>query len=56
MHPAPLAIDPTLQMFFNDSAWDNDIFEGLSGFPGTGEVESFDYLPANNDPGCSRPG
>jgi hypothetical protein len=56
MRPALLAIDPTLQMFFNDSAWDNDIFKGLSGFPGTGEVEPFDYHPVNNDPGWSRPG
>ncbi|KGO42671.1 hypothetical protein PEX1_087460 [Penicillium expansum] len=54
MHSAPLAIDPTLQMFFNNSAWDNDMFEGLSGFPGTGEVEPFDYLPINNDPGWPR--
>ncbi|KAE8153138.1 fungal-specific transcription factor domain-containing protein [Aspergillus avenaceus] len=39
--PAPLAVDPTLQMFFEDSTWDNDIFEGLNGFPGTGELDTF---------------
>lgn len=55
-YPALLAIDPTPRMFFNDSAWDNDIFERLGGFPGTGEVELFNYLPVNNDPALSRPG
>lgn len=45
----PLAVDPTLQMFFEDSTWDNDIFEGLNGFPSTGELETFDYLPVNSD-------
>ncbi|KAJ5579747.1 uncharacterized protein N7459_005732 [Penicillium hispanicum] len=33
--PAPLAVDPTLQMFFEDSTWDHGIFQGLNGFPGT---------------------
>jgi transcriptional regulatory protein GAL4 len=55
MQSVPLAVDPTLQMFFEDTAWDKDIFEGLNGFPSTGEVEAFDYLPGNNDPGWLRP-
>lgn len=47
-YSAPLAIDPTLQMLFEDSQWGNNLFEGLTGFPSTGEVEPFDYIPANN--------
>ncbi|PWY78358.1 hypothetical protein BO70DRAFT_430256 [Aspergillus heteromorphus CBS 117.55] len=42
-----LAVDPSLQMFFDDSSWNKDIFEGLEGFPITDEVESFDYVPGN---------
>lgn len=47
MNSTAFAIDPALQIFFQGSSWDNDIFEGLQGFPGTDEVESFDYIPAN---------
>lgn len=50
----PLTVDPTLQLFFDGLTWNNDIFEGLDGFPSTGEVESFDYLPVNNDPARPR--
>ena len=46
---ALLAVDPTLQMLFEDTSWDKNIFEGLNGFPSTGEVEAFDYLPSNTD-------
>lgn len=46
MHSA-LAVDPSLQMFFDANSWNKDIFEGLQGFPITDEVESFDYIPAN---------
>ena len=42
-----LAVDPSLQMFFDANSWNKDIFEGLQGFPITDEVESFDYIPAN---------
>lgn len=52
---AQIAIDPTLQMFFEDTTWDKEIFEGLNGFPSTGEVEAFEYLPANNDTSWLRP-
>lgn len=55
MQSVPLAVDPTLQMFFEDTTWDQDIFEGLGGFPSTEEVGKFDYLPVNNDPGWLRP-
>ncbi|PLB50797.1 hypothetical protein P170DRAFT_446038 [Aspergillus steynii IBT 23096] len=48
-HAVPLAVDPTLQIFFEDSTWDNDIFEGLNGFPSTGEIGAFDYMTINND-------
>ncbi|KAE8411187.1 fungal-specific transcription factor domain-containing protein [Aspergillus pseudocaelatus] len=41
------AIDPALQILFQDTAWNNDIFEGLQGFPITDEVEVFDYLAPN---------
>ncbi|BCS24456.1 uncharacterized protein APUU_40900A [Aspergillus puulaauensis] len=41
---APLAVDPTLQMFFEDTSWENDLFEGLNGFPSTDEVDLFDYV------------
>ncbi|KAE8158039.1 fungal-specific transcription factor domain-containing protein [Aspergillus tamarii] len=44
---ASFAIDPALQILFQDTAWNNDIFEGLQGFPITDEVEAFDYLPPN---------
>lgn len=39
---APLAVDPTLQMFFEDTSWENDLFQGLNGFPATDEVDLFD--------------
>ncbi|KAF7628814.1 fungal-specific transcription factor domain-containing protein [Aspergillus flavus] len=54
LHPAPeiedtipttFAIDPALQILFQDTAWNNDIFEGLQGFPITDEAEAFDYMP-----------
>ncbi|KAE8338559.1 hypothetical protein BDV24DRAFT_176741 [Aspergillus arachidicola] len=45
--PTTLAIDPALQILFQDTAWNNDIFEGLQGFPITDEVEAFDYMPSN---------
>ncbi|KAL4993447.1 hypothetical protein BDV10DRAFT_26471 [Aspergillus recurvatus] len=45
---APLAIDPTLQMFFDNTSWEHDLFEGLNGFPGTDEVDLFDYVPGNS--------
>lgn len=41
---APLAVDPTLQVFFEDTSWENDLFEGLNGFPSTDEVDLFDYV------------
>ncbi|KAI9930017.1 hypothetical protein MW887_011827 [Aspergillus wentii] len=44
MHSPTFAIDPALQIFFQDTTWDNDIFEGLQGFPSTDEIESFDYV------------
>ncbi|KAL4965061.1 uncharacterized protein BDV14DRAFT_200327 [Aspergillus stella-maris] len=44
---APLAIDPSLQMFFEDTSWENDLFQGLNGFPGTDEVDLFDYVPGS---------
>ncbi|KAL3470011.1 fungal-specific transcription factor domain-containing protein [Aspergillus californicus] len=44
----PLAIDPTLQVFFENTSWENDLFEGLHGFPGTNEVDLFDYDPGSN--------
>lgn len=46
---ALLAVDPTLQMLFEDTSWDKDLFEGLNGFPSTGEGEAFDYIPSNAD-------
>jgi transcriptional regulatory protein GAL4 len=45
--PASLAVDPTLQMFFEDPSWGNDLFHGLRGFPSTDEVGIFDYVPSN---------
>ncbi|XRM42588.1 hypothetical protein ABZX51_005799 [Aspergillus tubingensis] len=39
-----LAVDPSLQMLFDATSFDMDIFEGLEGFPNTNEVESFDYI------------
>ena len=41
---AILPVDPSLQMFFDATSWNKDIFEGLQGFPITDEVESFDYV------------
>ncbi|KAJ5747112.1 uncharacterized protein N7511_008808 [Penicillium nucicola] len=50
--PAPmLAVDPTLQMLFEDTSWDKDLFHDLNGFPSTGEGEAFDYLPPSTEPG-----
>ncbi|KAJ5997832.1 hypothetical protein N7522_009492 [Penicillium canescens] len=49
-----LAVDPTLQMLFEDTLWDKDLFQGLDGFPSTGEGEAFDYVPSNADQGCLR--
>ncbi|KAL4908300.1 hypothetical protein BDW74DRAFT_166070 [Aspergillus multicolor] len=46
---APLAIDPTLQMFFEDTSWESTLFEGLNGFPGTDEVDVFGFVPANTE-------
>ncbi|OGM45805.1 hypothetical protein ABOM_005469 [Aspergillus bombycis] len=46
-NPTSFAIDPALQILFQDTAWNNDIFEGLHGFPITDEVEVFDYMPPN---------
>lgn len=45
--PSSLAVDPTLQMFFEDPSWGNDLFHGLRGFPGTDEVGVFDYVSSN---------
>ncbi|PYH90235.1 hypothetical protein BO71DRAFT_422438 [Aspergillus ellipticus CBS 707.79] len=45
--PGTLAVDPSLQMFFDATSWNRDLFEGLEGFPITNEVESFDYVPGN---------
>lgn len=59
VHSAALAVDPTLQMFFEDTFWDINIFEGLNGFPSTGEVGPFEYLPVHHDQawfGPSDPG
>lgn len=39
-----LAVDPSLQMLFDSTSFDMDVFEGLEGFPNTNEVESFDYV------------
>ncbi|GLA29962.1 hypothetical protein AnigIFM63326_008156 [Aspergillus niger] len=39
-----LAVDPSLQMLFDATSFDMDIFEGLEGFPNTNEVEPFDYV------------
>ncbi|KAL4982902.1 hypothetical protein BDW68DRAFT_45626 [Aspergillus falconensis] len=39
---APLTIDPTLQMFFENTSWEHDLFEEVNGFPGTDEVDLFD--------------
>ncbi|OJI82765.1 hypothetical protein ASPTUDRAFT_76389 [Aspergillus tubingensis CBS 134.48] len=39
-----LAVDPSLQMLFDATSFDMDIFEGLEGFPNTNEIESFDYV------------
>ncbi|CAG7918954.1 unnamed protein product [Penicillium olsonii] len=47
--PALMTVDPTLQMLFEDTSWDKDLFEGLNGFPSTGEGEAFDYMPSNVD-------
>ncbi|PWY69029.1 hypothetical protein BO94DRAFT_590608 [Aspergillus sclerotioniger CBS 115572] len=44
MRQAMLPVDPSLQMFFDATSWNKDIFEGLQGFPITDEVESFDYV------------
>ncbi|KAB8260192.1 fungal-specific transcription factor domain-containing protein [Aspergillus pseudonomiae] len=46
-NPTSFAIDPALQILFQDTAWNDDIFEGLHGFPITDEVETFDYMPPN---------
>ncbi|KAL2869904.1 Zn(II)2Cys6 transcription factor [Aspergillus lucknowensis] len=46
-HPTHLAIDPTLHMLFEDATWESDLFEGLHGFPGTDEMNFFDYAAAN---------
>lgn len=46
---ALMAVDPTLQMLFEDTSWDKGLFEGLNGFPSTGEGEAFDYMPSNID-------
>ncbi|KAL4821870.1 fungal-specific transcription factor domain-containing protein [Aspergillus spinulosporus] len=47
---APLAVDPTLQMFFEDTSWENDLFEGLNGFPGIDEVDLSDTVPGSSGP------
>lgn len=47
MPSASLAVDPTLQMYFEDPSWGNDLFHGLRGFPSTDEVGVFDYVPSN---------
>jgi transcriptional regulatory protein GAL4 len=41
---ASLAVDPILQMFFEDPSWGNDLFHGLRGFPSTDEVGAFEYV------------
>jgi transcriptional regulatory protein GAL4 len=45
---APLTVDPTLQMFFEDTSWENDLFEGLNGFPGTDEVDLSESIPGSS--------
>jgi transcriptional regulatory protein GAL4 len=49
-----LAVDPTLQMLFENTLWDKDVFQGLHGFSSTGEGEAFDYLPSNTEQGWFR--
>lgn len=44
---ASFAVDPALQILLQDSEWNNDIFEGLQGFPITDEIETFDYMLPN---------
>lgn len=46
-NPTSFPLDPALQTIFQDTAWNNDIFEGLEGFPITEEVGAFDYIPPN---------
>lgn len=47
-HPTNFTVDPSLRILFQDTSWNNDIFEGLQGFPGTNEVGLFDYIPENS--------
>lgn len=48
VHSTNFAIDPSLQILFQGTSWNNDIFEGLQGFPGTNEVGLFDHIPENS--------
>jgi transcriptional regulatory protein GAL4 len=57
---APFAADPALQIFFENTSLEADPFEGIEGFPGTQEIELFDYLPpstyaTSDTQGCSMP-
>ncbi|KAB8259419.1 fungal-specific transcription factor domain-containing protein [Aspergillus pseudonomiae] len=45
LQPATFAADPALQIFLENTSLETDPFEGIEGFPGTQELELFDYLP-----------
>ncbi|KAE8372500.1 fungal-specific transcription factor domain-containing protein [Aspergillus bertholletiae] len=45
VQPAAFAADPALQIFLENTSLEADPFEGIEGFPGTQELELFDYLP-----------
>ncbi|KNG90644.1 hypothetical protein ANOM_001311 [Aspergillus nomiae NRRL 13137] len=45
LQPATFAADPALQIFLENTSLEADPFEGIDGFPGTQELELFDYLP-----------
>ncbi|GAD99798.1 hypothetical protein AOR_1_2318174 [Paecilomyces variotii No. 5] len=50
LHPTSFEIDPALQVLFQDTSWNHDIFEGLQGFPIIDEPEVFDYMLPNGMP------
>ncbi|KAL4896804.1 fungal-specific transcription factor domain-containing protein [Aspergillus ambiguus] len=53
--PSSFEIDPALQILFQDASWNNDIFEGLQGFPIIDEPEVFDYMLPNGLPADTPP-
>ncbi|KAL1848745.1 hypothetical protein Plec18170_007756, partial [Paecilomyces lecythidis] len=55
LHPTSFEIDPTLQVLFQDTSWNHDIFEGLQGFPIIDEPEVFDYIIPNGMPADTPP-